>query len=267
MRRGQLSEKSVIFVIIAGFFALLSISLDQNVIQKEDTIRNIEISIQNKHEEVNELDANYLSVIGIEDRANALTSYHSFYSTLYYKIYLNLDDSDFKKHFNEYAKEYISAFINYDLVFVIEDLSKLKEQIESMSFYYYEYQDKEIQNKVKSLFVYENPLNKTILEKINNAKDLQYLNLPSEETYEIYRSLFHLNKQFAISIKKIIDIRNYFFDKTEIAEKELDLLLKKGKKNKIEKNFFILTSILAQILSLMMLLFLFRNIIKVKTGN
>ena len=42
----------------------------------------------------------------------------------------------------------------------------------------------------------------------------------------------------------------------------LDLLTMNGKKEKIKKNYFILISILAQILSLMTLLFLFKNIIK-----
>ena len=202
MRRGQLSKKSVIIVILAGFFSLLSIFLDQQVIQKEDTLRNIEINIQNKLEEVNKITSNSISISGIENRANALTSYHTFYSTLYYKIYIKLDNSDFKKHFNKYAKKYMSSFINYDLTYIVEDLSSLKAEVEGMSFYWHEYQDKEIQDKVNNLFVYENPVNETILEKINNAENILYLNLSSEETYEIYRSLFQLNKQFAISIKK-----------------------------------------------------------------
>ena len=45
MRRGKLSKLSVKIVILAGFFALISIFLDQQVIQKEDDLRNIVIII------------------------------------------------------------------------------------------------------------------------------------------------------------------------------------------------------------------------------
>ena len=71
-----------------------------------------------------------------------------------------------------------------------------------------------------------------------------------------------MNKQFAISIKTLNDISNYFEKEGEIIEKELDQILQKCKKVKIFKNYLILSSILSQIISLMALLFLFRNIIK-----
>ena len=71
-----------------------------------------------------------------------------------------------------------------------------------------------------------------------------------------------MNKQFAISIKTLNDISNYFDKEEEIIEEELDQILQKGKKVKIFKNYLILSSILSQIISLMALLFLFRNIIK-----
>ena len=45
MRRGKLSNISVKIVIIAGFFSLLSIFLDQLVIQKEDSLRINELKI------------------------------------------------------------------------------------------------------------------------------------------------------------------------------------------------------------------------------
>ena len=90
MRRGQLTNKSVIIVILAGFFALLSFFLDQQVIQKEDTIRNTEIDIQNKIEKVNELGTNSITVLMLEDRVQLMTNYYSFFSTLFYKISLKL---------------------------------------------------------------------------------------------------------------------------------------------------------------------------------
>jgi len=267
MRRGKLTKRSVTFVILAGFFSLLSIFLDQQVIQNENLLRNVEIKSQSKIEKVNELNSNYWAASGIEDRANSLTSYHTFYSTLYYKIYLKLiKDDDFKKHFNKYAEEYMSGFMKYDLLFITYDLMDIKEEVERMSFYYYEYPDKELQDKVKSLFVYEYPVKETILDKMKPAWDgeesLQDIIFSPEEIHEIYLSLFQLNKQFAFSIKKIIEIRHFFETETEKEEERLNLLLEKRLKIKIYKNYLILSSILAQIMSLMALLFLFRGLIK-----
>jgi len=261
MRRGKLTNKSIVLVIIAGFFALLSYFLDQQVIQKEDTVRNIEINIQNKIEKVNELSTNSITILMLEDRAQWMTNYYSFFSTLFYKISLNLEkDDDFKKHFRSYAKDYINTFIKINASDILRDLENIRYDVTSMSFYHYKYQDKAIHDKVDSLFLYENPLKESILKKIFNP-DTKVENLSSNEIYEMYKSLFQLNKQFAISIKKLNDISNFFDKEEERETSELDLFTLNGKKAKILKNYFILISILSQILSLMALLFLFRNLI------
>ena len=74
--------------------------------------------------------------------------------------------------------------------------------------------------------------------------------------------MFQLNKQFALSIKTLNDISNYFDKEQEIVENKFNKAKVNSKKIKIWKNYFILLSILSQIISLLALLFLFRNIIK-----
>ena len=267
MRRGSLTNKSIVIVILAGFFALLSFFLDQQVIQKEDTIRNTEIDIQNKIEKVNELGTNSITVLMLEDRVQLMTNYYSFFSTLFYKISLKLEkDDDFKKHFTSYAKNYIDSFIKVNTSDIIIDLNSLRYDLTSMSFYHYKYENKAIKKKVNDLFLFENPLKDSILKKIEDS-DTKAEEFSPDEIYEIYKSLFQINKEFAISIEKLNDISNYFDKEEEKESNELDLFTVKGKKEKILKNYFILISILAQILSLMMLLFLFRNIIKDKIDN
>ena len=274
MRRGKLTNNSVLLVIMAGFFALLSFFLDQRVIQKEDTVRNVEINIQNKIEKVNELSTNSLTVLMIEDRAQTVTNYYTFFSTMFYKTYLNLEQNDdFKKYFNEQAKDYITNFIKFDLNYILYDLTAIRDDTKNMSFYHHKYKDKELQDKVESLFSFSYDfMEKSILDKMVSTyakageewdvEKLEDIKFSSNEIYEIYKYLFQLNKEFAISIKKLNDISNYFDKEEENESNELDLLTVKGKEAKILKNYFILTSILAQILSLMTLLFLFRNIIK-----
>ena len=274
MRRGKLTNNSVLLVIMAGFFALLSFFLDQRVIQKEDTVRNVEINIQNKIEKVNELSTNSLTILNLEERAQTITNHYTFFSTVFYKTYLNLErDDDFKKHFNKRARKYLADFIKYDLNWILYDLTTIKEDTKNMSFYHYEYKDKELQDKVKSLFSFSHDIiGKSIYDKMVSGyvevdggfenKKLEDIKFSSNEIYEIYKYLFQLNKEFAISIKKLNDISNHFDKEEENADNELGLLTVHGKKEKILKNYFILISILAQILSLTALLFLFRNIIK-----
>ena len=54
MRRGKLSNKSIFFIILAGFFTLGSYFLDQQVIQKEDKIRDQSLSIEKLYQEISQ---------------------------------------------------------------------------------------------------------------------------------------------------------------------------------------------------------------------
>ena len=48
MRRGKLSNKSLIFIILTATFTLLSYASDQMVIRSEDKLRNAKILLENK---------------------------------------------------------------------------------------------------------------------------------------------------------------------------------------------------------------------------
>ena len=275
MRRGLLSNISLILVMIAGVFSLLSIFLDQQVIQKEDLSRNLEIEIQTKVEKINELNVNSMSILMLEDRVQSMTNYYTFYSTIFYKIFLHLEtDVNFRKNFNEYAKSYMTQFIYTDIKDIIYDLSAVRNELITMSFYYYEFTDKKLEKRIKKLLNNKNNKSlikdsfdfikskESLLAKIENNNNFKDDLLSSDEVYEIYKSLFQLNKQFAVAIKTLNDTSKYFDKTQELLEDELTLVIINAKKIKVWKNYFILLSILSQILSLMTLLFLFRNIIK-----
>ena len=275
MRRGLLSNISLILVMIAGVFSLLSIFLDQQVIQKEDLSRNLEIEIQTKVEKINELNVNSMSILMLEDRVQSMTNYYTFYSTIFYKIFLHLEtDVNFRKNFNKYAKSYMTQFIYTDIKDIIYDLSAVRNELITMSFYYYEFTDKKLEKRIKKLLNNKNNKSlikdsfdfikskESLLAKIENNNNFKDDLLSSDEVYEIYKSLFQLNKQFAVAIKTLNDTSKYFDKTQELLEDELTLVIINAKKIKVWKNYFILLSILSQILSLMTLLFLFRNIIK-----
>ena len=218
--------------------------------------------MQNKIEKINELDVNSMSVLMLEDRIQMMTNYYTFYSTLFYKIFLHLEtDADFRKHFNESARYYMTSFMHVDIKDIIYDLYAVHNDLITMSFYHYKYEDKALEERIKKLLNYENPLKESLLTKIEKP-NFKSEDLSSHEVYLIYQSLFQLNKQFAISIKTLNDTSNYFDKELKVVENELDSETQNSKRVKIWKNYFILLSILSQIVSLMALLFLFRNIIK-----
>ena len=46
MRRGRLDNRAIIFIIIAGIFALLSFAMDQAAVQAEDRLRDENVKYQ-----------------------------------------------------------------------------------------------------------------------------------------------------------------------------------------------------------------------------
>ena len=103
--------------------------------------------------------------------------------------------------------------------------------------------------------------NEEIDNEINSCKE----NPIDLEVYleELFPQLNESGRETIVKLAYWVSISDGHFDKEEeIIEEELDQIIQKGKKVKILKNYFILLSILAQIISLMALLFLFRNIIK-----
>ena len=59
MRRGKLSNKSIFFIILAGFFTLGSYFLDQQVIQKEDKIRDQSLILEKLYQKISQENANW----------------------------------------------------------------------------------------------------------------------------------------------------------------------------------------------------------------
>ena len=247
MRRGKLSNISVKIVIIAGFFSLLSIFLDQLVIQKEDSLRINQLKIDNQIEKANELAANVMSVLMFEDRIQTTSNYYSFFSSLFYKILLNMEnDTDFKKKFKPDSENLYKEFIRIDTADMLFDMFHSRFDLTSMSFYYYEYSDEALENQVKNLFLFENPLEESLIKKIGSSEKIE--NFSSDEIYKMYQSLFQLNKQFAIYVKKLNDVSDYFGKKEEITDSELDAYIQNNRKIKTSKNYLILSSILSQII-------------------
>ena len=78
---------------------------------------------------------------------------------------------------------------------------------------------------------------------------------------ELYVEAVKLNEQLYSNYKILDELADYFFEKEEKLQDKYDILVAKQSKIKIQKNYFILLSILFQILALLSFLLLFRNFI------
>ena len=100
MRRGKLNQKAILYIMFAAVFTLLSYFLDQQVIQKEDTIRKQEAETERLFREVSSESANYNGLTFFNDRVLHGSNYFNYFSTINYKIILQIENNEkVKKQF------------------------------------------------------------------------------------------------------------------------------------------------------------------------
>ena len=83
-----------------------------------------------------------------------------------------------------------------------------------------------------------------------------------EDANVMFYSYFEELKQLQDTLDLLVDLSNYFSDRADEVENILQADYQLLKEELVKKNYFILVSILMQILSLLFLLMLFRTIIK-----
>jgi hypothetical protein len=77
----------------------------------------------------------------------------------------------------------------------------------------------------------------------------------------LYKETIKLNKQLSIFREDLNSVGNLFQEKMFNFDSDIEILFKDLKGKEIKKNYFILTSILCQILGLIAILLLFKNIL------
>ena len=87
-----------------------------------------------------------------------------------------------------------------------------------------------------------------------NHLEMEYFTLLYEETTK-------LNEQLSIFGEDLSLVEGFFKEKMDNLDSDIEILIKDLKGKEIKKNYFILTSILCQILGLIAILLLFKNIL------
>jgi hypothetical protein len=299
MRRWKQLNKSIILIILTATFTLLSYASDQMVIRSEDKLRNTKIlfeHIKNKKSQYETLSASFFAIS--MDIDLQLQSYLSRRNFLIKSIIILNDeiDENLKKSMNIFT-ENLDEGVDATRTFkwqIVREFLDIFYYIDSISIDFadiYIYQEEFIKEnnqdkikKLKNLFFYNEDLKEVTLDLeqeffykdisiYNDILQLGDLSFDETETYNQWvlenfttKNFYDIYKYKMFFLKRLYDDSNKLDKFTDIldenvisVEEQIENILKKIQKININKNYFILSSILFQVLSLLFLLFLFKS--------
>ena len=287
MRRNLNSGKFVYLILLVAFFTLASYFFDQLVIRKEDNLRNLKIKLTN----------NNLTIDNISNVIIELTSVQEYTSTSYVRLkktsnywfknllLINHDSipadikqdimSNFesestaiwmiKTRFLELYQDCIwthnSSKKNLDNIYQWQQslFPKYFESVDGITYSKFPNIDFEvIFDEIKPLLVNKNFLHYSEIvyeeDKFNEAYD----NFTIQDWADVHKYSYNLINNLEFYYNIIADDIKYLEELFEKEENLRNSLIEKITTTNSRKNYFILSSIISQILSLLALLILFR---------
>ena len=295
MRRGQINNKSLILIFIVALFTILSYASDQYVIRYEDKFRDLNIEFNNLTTKIIRYDSITQSFedIGIGANntiENFLRKRHIWIKSLIlissdYKIInrkknkesfkypstaehnLKVDlINDFGHIYNQnlYIVDQINTVYNwnYELFkkyFVIQDGEILYKGVD-LDFLDL---DKIFKENIDEFYYKDIDLYKDILFSVK-TREVALANFTLKNWLDLNRFTILLIENLDNNIKLVDEDIKYVDKLTEEDEKNLEDTFVDLKNVSFRKNYLILFSILLQVLSLLFLLLLFRNLLMTK---
>jgi len=272
MRRGKLNISSIIFIIIAAFFALLSFAMDQAAVQIEDKVRDQNVKYQNylfnfTSSKNAQMTLNNISHIN-STRAKNLSNTTHFITNVINKLFFN--PKYVKENFSsiENTEDYINNIKRIYIIkfkehyrYHLEQFTKTSQLVNALNLdekKYGSYLKLYTKSYVNFLTDYTDYNKPTHIDTIDHNKGFA-----SVEEFEMYyRELVRMREVYYQSFKPIYEIMDLLnVDFIEYGN-NLSITNNNLVKLKSYKNFFILLSILFQILGLISLLFLFNSILR-----
>tara|TARA_A100001015_G_C14981895_1_gene709813 strand:- start:68 stop:949 length:882 start_codon:yes stop_codon:yes gene_type:complete len=287
MRRKLDSSKFIFFILAIAFFTILSYFFDQMVIRKEDDLRNKKIQLENYNVKINNINNLSSQMLNIQVYAASKYLAYSKYRNYWFKnIILLLDETILNNERLEIKDNFISyslateiaktRFIDfYDTVVISHN--SIRGRI--LDIFAWQTQDlfPEYHNR-EGYLVYPEVEFDEVFNEIENLND---------KDFEKYASLVYDDDRFDFALDNfnlkdwsdlhkftynLINKFNFYYDFVEENSKKLEkslanqeemreqLIIALNKTN-TQKNYFILISIISQIVSLLFLLFLFRSLL------
>jgi len=293
MRRGTLNKTSFILIFFVAFSTILSFGFDQMVIRTEDKIRNLNIEYQNinnslsKHETITET-LNSISVGGGLNFTPILLR-----RNLLIKSYI-LNEVDTYNFLNRKSIEVNAQDLGRMMIKEIIEITDMTIEIRSQYVQLYlineEIFKKIGKDKYPSMpYLFQADLNpfKKDRDKFFNKNIIIYTKLlgfdyhwedksyselkeyrekaikefSMSEWYDVYKYKMLLFKKIENDMEIMDELSELFVLKSDDLLEKLNEKISELQSSNIKKNFYILTSIFFQIVSLLFLLLLFRNFI------
>ena len=284
MRRGNLNKTSYILIVISAIFTIISYVADQLVVRYENKLRLNKFNYQNLDTEIKSLSfiSNGLTNLNVE---STVIVGRELRERNFWIKNLILFESE-KKIFINHKKK-IDIFFNEDFAINILKWRAVESTIDLIDKFV------EIRNSYKNIFN-ENVFNNINFFSIDEFNDVLcgnnwFKNNPEKfynlKNWDDLTSLLNNTEINDRDLKDWADIRNWrllateklynetkkiapvieYLDKLiEDKEYDLEILFFETKKLNSFKNYFVLTGIISQILTLFFLLILFRYLIKEK---
>ena len=288
MRRGKISNKSVYCIIIASIFTLLSFFFDQQVIQTEDKVRDLKLDMSLKEKKYEDFSSAFRSILSFTNITKSNYAYYLHINSLPYRALVRLEtDPDFIKHFytkknivmklgpsgmKEYTTFRMKNYIMDNYTNIITDILDIRASLidTPMANLNYSNEDpteRKLEKKLSDLFLLDDnfvDFGENFFNKMNDFKGskIQLINHLKMEYYTLlYKETTKLNEQLSIFGEDLYLVGGLFQEKMDNFDSAIEILIKDLKGKEIKKNYFILTSILCQILGLIAILLLFKNIL------
>ena len=287
MRRKLDSSKFVFFILAIAFFTILSYFFDQMVIRKEDDLRNQKIQLENYNVKINNINNLSSQMMSLQQYAASKYLTYGKYRNYWFKnIILLLDETilnnerlEIKDNFISYsfATELVKTrFIDfYDSVLISHN--SIRNRIQDLFGWntedlFPEYYDK------KGYLIYPEVEFDEVFNEIENLNDKDFEKYGSLilDDDKVDFALDNFNLKDWSDLHKftynLINKFDFYYDFLEENSKKLEKIVASQEemreltiialnKTNSQKNYFILISIISQIISLLFLLFLFRSLL------
>ena len=288
MRRGKISNKSVYCIIIASIFTLLSFFLDQQVIQTEDKVRDLKLDMSLKEKKYEDFSSAFRSSLSFADIIKSNYAYYLHINSLPYRALVRLEtDPDFIKHFHtkksivmklgpsgmkKYTIYQMRHFIINNYTNIAKGMLDIRASLIDTPMANLNYSSKDpterkLKKKLNDLFLLDDnfvDFGENFFNKMNDFKGsrIEFINHLEMDYYTLlYKETTKLNEQLSIFGEDLSLVEGFFKEKMDNLDSDIEILFKDLKGKEIKKNYFILTSILCQILGLIAILLLFKNIL------
>ena len=302
MRRGKLNKKSILLIIVVAIFTLFSYITDQLVIRTEDKIRNLNIDFNNAVSKVKKYDTEHWAIVNLQVSIENTVYFIVNKRNIWIKSFLLLNQPKQEDNVfvNNFSKNQAKKNILIQLDNVLDSISTISlefaimvdnevENIKNEKFMslvnfnknnddlvdLFQYRGNII-SSYPDEFYYGEEIEKLFYDEVwlkfkleeanpdkNKAKDILD-DMSINFLLDVHRYTMILTEMLHLDAEKLDSISDYYLDlNMEFSEKR-DNLLVAQRKNYAKKNYYILASILFQILSLLFLLLLFKNFMLIK---